>query len=297
VKAKPPRPPPPALREVMLGWLRRVARSPHRDRLVLRGSLLTSVWCPGRHAADVDHLVLGGFTHAEACALVDELLASPDDTTSFEPSTRTHQVIWPNTPTPGLRTTVMGRTRSSTGTLMQIDMGQGDELALSPARGWFHEAAGTARVMGVNAETMYAWKTDGLFEFGHGSWRAKDLYDLWLIDRHVTLDHAALVVATRAAFRDQGMDLSVADRFLFTERWGASRGSRRRWESFGRKSWLSNDLPPILDAVAAVRRRLLSVFASLGHTRPMTLDALDGSLGDDEEAPGQQAGDERETDE
>jgi hypothetical protein len=49
------------LHEVMLGWLRRVARSPHKDRLVLRGSLLTSAWCPGRPAADVDHLVLGGF--------------------------------------------------------------------------------------------------------------------------------------------------------------------------------------------------------------------------------------------
>lgn len=296
MKAKPPRPPPPALREVMLGWLRRVARSPHRDRLVLRGSLLTSAWCPNRPAADVDHLVLGGFTHAAACELVDELLASPDDTTSFEPSTRTHEVIWPKTPTPGLRTTVMGRTRSSTGTLLQIDMGQGDDLVLPPVLTTI-DGDERARVMGVTPETMYAWKTDGIFEFGHGSWRAKDLYDLWLIDRHVTLDHDALVVATRAAFRDQGMELSVADRLLFTEVWGASRGSRRRWESFGRKSGLSGDLPPILDAVAAIRKRLLPVFASLGHTSPTTSGALDGALGDDEETPGEQDGDEREPDE
>lgn len=295
MKAKPPRPPPPALREVMLGWLRRVARSPHRDRLVLRGSLLTSVWCPKRPAADVDHLLLGGFSHAAACELVDELLASPDDTTSFEPSTRTHEVIWPKTPNPGLRTTVMGRTRSSTGTLLQIDVGQGDELVLPPMLTTI-DGDERARVMGVTPETMYAWKTDGIFEFGHGSWRAKDLYDLWLIDRHVTLDHDALVLATGAAFRDRGMKLSVADRLLFTEAWGASRGSRRRWESFGRKSCISGDLPPILDAVAAIRKRLLPVFASLGYAAPTTLGARDGALGDDEEAPGEQDGHEREPD-
>ncbi len=294
MKAKPPRPPPPALREVMLGWLRRVARSPHRDRLVLRGSLLTSAWCPGRPVADVDHLVLGGFTHDEACALVDDLLASPDESTSFDSSTRTHETIWPDTPSPGLRTTVMGRTKASTGTLLQIDMGQGDELVLPPS---LVSVDGTPPVSAVSPETMFAWKTDGLFEFGHGSWRAKDLYDLWLIDRHVQLDHAALVTATRAAFRSQGMALSVADRFLFTERWGASRGSRRRWESFGRKFALTSGLPQILDAIGAVRRRLLPVFASLGHTRPPALDALDGTLGDDHEAPQEETGDEREADE
>jgi hypothetical protein len=260
-----------ALREVMLGWLRRVARSRHRDRLVLRGSLLTSTWCPGRPAADVDHLVLGGFEHDEARAVVEELLAAPDaskegvrdEATTFAVATVSHAVIWADTPSPGLRTKVMGRTSSGEEALLQIDLGQGDELVVPPVATSVH---GTPPVLAVTAETMFAWKTDGLFEFGHGSWRAKDLYDLWLLDRHVALEHDAVVASVRAAFAHQGMELSVADRFLFTEAWGASRGSRRRWESFGRKAKVA--LPEISEAIGAVRRRLLPIFASLGHVKP-----------------------------
>jgi hypothetical protein len=118
---------------------------------------------------------------------------------------------------------------------------------------------------------MFGWKTDGLFQFGHGSWRAKDLYDLWLIDTHVPLSQDALVTAVGASFESLGLELSVADRFLFSEVWGASRGSRRRWESFGRRSGAaasSPGLPSLPETIAHVRRRLLPVFAALGHTAP-----------------------------
>jgi hypothetical protein len=249
----------------MLGWIRRVARSPHRDRLVLRGSLLTSVWCPIRAAADVDHLVVGGFTQDEARALIDELLATADETTSFDVSTTEHAVIWAETPSPGLRTKVMGRAGAAGEALLQIDLGQGDELVLAPA---LLSVDSNPPVMAVQPETMFAWKTDGLFEFGHGSWRAKDLYDLWLIDKHVPLAHDRLVTSLRTSFRQQGLALSVADRFLFTEQWGRSRGSRRRWESFGRKAHLGASLPDLVEAIAHIRRRLLPIFAALGHDGP-----------------------------
>ena len=252
----------------MLGWLRRVARSAHRDRLVLRGSLLTSVWCPGRRAADVDHLVLGGFRDSEARALVDELLAAPDDAIMFDPRTTEHAVIWAETPSPGLRTKVVGRDASGATAILQVDLGQGDELVHAPVP---VSVDGGPEVLGVTPETMFGWKTDGLFEFGHGSWRAKDLYDLWLIDRHVTLSQDALVTAVGAAFEHMEMDLSVADRFLFGVAWGASRGSRRRWESFGRKSGVAASgagLPSLPATIASVRGRLLPIFAALGHAAP-----------------------------
>ena len=260
--------PPAALRDVMLGWIRRVARSPHRDRLVLRGSLLTSVWCPTRAAADVDHLVVGGFSLDEARSLVDELLATDDESTAFDTKATEHAVIWAETLSPGLRTKVMGRAGAAGAALLQIDLGQGDELVLAPA---LVSVDANPPVMAAQPETMFAWKTDGLFEFGHGSWRAKDLYDLWLLDKHVPLDHHRLVSSVRTSFRQQGMELGVADRFLFTQEWGRSRGSRRRWESFGRKAHLGASLPDLLEAITQIRRRLLPIFAALGHEGPPAL--------------------------
>jgi hypothetical protein len=152
--------------------------------------------------------------------------------------------------------------------LLQVDLGKGDELVHAPLP---VSIDGGPEVLGVTPETMFAWKTDGLFEFGHGSWRAKDLYDLWLIDRHVPLSQEVLVVAVGAAFEHQGMELSVADRFLFSEAWGASRGSRRRWESFGRRTGIAQSsagLPVLAETIAHVRARLLPIFAALGHVRP-----------------------------
>ena len=64
------------------------------------------------------------------------------------------------------------------------------------------------------------------FQFGHGSWRAKDLYDLWLIDRHVTLSQEALVTAVGAAFTHLCMELSLTRRPLPLQR-GVGREPRQ----------------------------------------------------------------------
>lgn len=247
------------LREVMLGWLRRLAGSRHRDRIVLRGSLLLGAWCESREPADVDHLLLDSFELGSARAMVNELLARDDDQTSFDLATATHDPIWAETPFPGLRTKVLGRCAAGSH-ILQIDLGHGDPLALPPV---LTSIDGGPEVLGVRPETMFAWKVHGLFEFGHGSWRAKDLYDLWLLDQHVPVANDVAVASLRLAFESRRTPLSMTDRFLFTEAWGASRGSRRRWESFGRRSGLT--LPELLDVIQGVRHRLLPLFASLGH--------------------------------
>ncbi len=154
----------------------------------------------------------------------------------------------------------MGQVGPSPGALLQIDLGHGDPLAVAPV---LTSIDGGSPVLGVRPETMVAWKIHGIFEFGHGSWRAKDLYDLWLIGEHVPLDADAVAASLRVAFESRSTPLSAADRFLFTDVWGASRGSRRRWESFGRRAKLP--LPDLLETIATVRRFLLPHFAALGH--------------------------------
>jgi hypothetical protein len=268
------------LDEVMRGWLRRVAGSPYRDRLVLRGSLLMQAWGAPRVPADVDHLLLGPYDEAEARRIVDATLARPDDGVAF--GAATHDAIWADTPFPGLRSKATGRAGGGEA-LLQVDIGHGDPLAAPPVP---IVVQGVPPLLGVRAETMLAWKAHGLFEFGHGSWRAKDLYDLWFLAEHVPIDDDLASASLRLAFDSRSTSLAAADRFLFTAVWGASRGSRRRWEAFGRRAAL--DLPDVLAAIARVRERLLPLFAALGHSH-----AFDAALRDDEEAPEQGDGDER----
>ena len=221
-------------------WLRRVARSRHADRLLLRGSLLTSQWVPGRPAADVDHVLVPEGTPAESRAIVEEVLALPD-ATPLPPAT--HEVIWAETPWPGHRTQ-LGE--------LQIDVGSGDPLARPPIR---VEIFGVS-LLAASPEQMFAWKVHGIVELGHGRWKGKDLLDPFLIDRACTLDDDALVDAIALAFTSRGYDLALLDRLLYSGEWGRSRGSRRKWETF-QKRWLGSPRPPDLDVVLAhLRPRL-----------------------------------------
>lgn len=199
-------------------WLRRVARSRHADRLILRGSLLTSQWVPERPAADVDHVLVPEGTPADARAIVDEVLALPDHVPLPAP---THEVIWAETPWPGHRTKLGD---------LQIDVGSGDPLAMPAVP---ITIAGITLVA-VRPEQMFGWKVHGIVELGHGRWKPKDLLDLWLLDR-LTLETQALVDAIALAFSSRAYDLALLDRFLYSGEWGRSRGSRRKYETFQKR--------------------------------------------------------------
>jgi hypothetical protein len=201
-------------------WLRRVAKSRHAERLILRGSLLTKQWVPERPAADIDHVLEPEGNPQEARAIVDEVLALPDDIALPAPA---HEVIWANTPWPGHRTKLGN---------LQIDVGSGDPLAVPPQRVTLDGIS----LVAVTAEQMFGWKVHGLVELGHGQWKAKDLYDLYLIDRAITIDDALATKAIRLAFSSRNNALTLLDRFLYTDQWGRTRGSRRKWETF-QKRW------------------------------------------------------------
>lgn len=113
-------------------------------------------------------------------------------------------------------------------------------------------------------EVMYAWKTHGLFERGAGRWRAKDLWDLYLLQTHLMLDDATLRPAMCCAFASRGMRFAAARRF-FQDEWGRSYGSQRKWAKFHAAMSACGDIPTQLEAVkAAVADKLRHVMGDLG---------------------------------
>lgn len=221
-------------------WLRRVTQSRHADRLILRGSLLTSQWVPQRPAADIDHVLVPEGSPAEAQAMVDEILALPD---LEELPPATHEVIWADTPWPGLRTKVGD---------LQVDVGSGDPLAVPPSRVTVEGVS----VLAVQPETMFAWKVHGIVELGPGKWKPKDLLDIVWIDRHCALDEAAVVASIHLAFTSRNYALDLLDRFLYSDEWGRSRGSRRKWETFAKRWRGPTSVPSFTEVVQHARRRV-----------------------------------------
>lgn len=236
----------------MAGWLRRLSRSELRTRYVLRGSLLTRHWCPERRANDVDHLVAGSFDADRAIAEARSLLSAPDDTFAFDEARASFEIIWAETPFPGLR--ILAPTRGESPPL-QVDLGYGDPLAVEPIEVTLAEVGAPLR--GVRPETLYGWKTHGLVEFGRGRWRPKDLYDLWLLER-VPMDEGAVRASIAIAFESRSTPLADADRLVFSGEWGRTSGSRRRWNAWKRKA--SVVAPELGDVLDVVRRRLIASF-------------------------------------
>ncbi len=228
-------------------WLVRVARSPFASELVLRGSLVTAHHCPTRIAFDVDHLAVSDrrFDEAKMRARV-EAIAAPLPVRS--------EVIWAETAFPGLRSWVR-----SGQTEIQIDIGFGDPLVIPPEP----LTIGDATLLAVRPETMFAWKVHGLFEFGRGNWRPKDLLDLFLYLEHVRLADDDLVASIRVAFESRSTPLELAAAFV-DPTWGRSRGSQRKWKWLARQAIVRDPLFDLEAVLTRVKERLLPLLARLG---------------------------------
>jgi hypothetical protein len=236
--------PDPIRHRVLVGVLRRVARTRARETLVLRGGLLARLWSLPAHrpADDVDFLATFAFDRERTVSMLREALTSSsnsadriEDGVTFLSEQFHDQVIWEETHSPGVRVIVPARCEYYAFEV-QIDVGFGDVLE-PPAIEFDYPAPDSdlpVRLLATPVELGIAWKLHGLFEFGRGRWRAKDLWDLYLWGHHATVDRAQLMRAVRVAFESRGLALTETQR-LFQNDFGLSRGARRKWSTFRRR--------------------------------------------------------------
>jgi hypothetical protein len=206
----------------LVAWLRCAAAEPAISSWVLRGSIVTAALCPdAREPGDVDYLAPGVGASFDASAIetaVRAACARDDASRRFEVE-RT-EVIWPDSPAPGLRAFI------ACDQPFQIDIAVGEPMCVPPRP---LAIAGVGDVLAVAPETLFGWKTHGLAEFGRGKWRAKDLYDLDLLWRHAALDHDSTRAAIALAFSSRALALAALDDFRTRATWGQSFGGNRKW--------------------------------------------------------------------
>lgn len=208
---------------------------------VLRGSVLTERWVPGRRVNDLDFLVDGEWTPATLTPRVHEAFSSMAGVTCAVTT------IWEETEFPGVRASLV-RGEEHT----QVDFSWGELLATPPLQ---LEVRGL-EWRTVTAEVMFGWKVHSLVEHGpRGRWHPKTMADLALLLRHVKLDRAVARRAIELSFQTQRLSLALLDPFFDDPTWGASRGSRNKWKSYAKRSpWVTFTLA---EALAEVRAGLL----------------------------------------
>jgi hypothetical protein len=179
-------------------FLYRLAESPYRDRLVLKGALMLMVWetPTTRPTRDID--LLGRISNdldsvrsivAEICrAKVD------DDGLVFDPASATAEKITEDADYEGVRVKFHGQLGKAR-IAMQIDIGFSDVVTPEPVSINYPAmlGQGSAKLLAYNRETTIAEKFEAMVSLGQINSRMKDFFDLWLLAR--TQDFKGAVVA------------------------------------------------------------------------------------------------------
>lgn len=221
------------------GFLRRVAHSPHYERLVLKGGLLLFSMSAalGRTTRDLD--LMGIHLHIDqtaVVALIRELCVQPlseDDGLRFDPDNIETEIILEEGDYQGVRAKLyayLGRARSR----VVIDIAAGDPIVPGPQQLSFPTLLGkeSLTVKAYSVESLIAEKFHALALRGLRTSRLKDCYDLWALSRQHTFDGALLQQAIQATFAARDLAFTPELPIILTSAFAEDEQKQRQWTAF-----------------------------------------------------------------
>ncbi len=170
----------------------RLSVSAHRDRFVLKGGMLVTLWTKdrGRFTRDIDFLSFGAEDEATLKKTITEILAiNVDDGLVFDGASLTAAPIREDQVYGGMRlktTAFLEKTKIP----ITIDVGFGDALG-NPDYTLDYDSLldfPSASVRAYSPETVIAEKFQAVVALGVINGRMKDYYDLWALPKAVDLD-------------------------------------------------------------------------------------------------------------
>lgn len=240
-------------------FLYRLARSPLRERFVLKGALLLRHWLGAdtRPTRDIDLLGPADTEDATLKAHILELLALAveDDGIVFLPESITVTPIRLESPVLGMRAH-FDATLGSTRLRYQVDVGLGDAVyppVVEVTSGSLLGMPG-ATLRAYTPYTTVAEKLEAVVVLGHANSRIKDYYDLGMLPRARAFEGELLVEAIRRTFARRstpipdGVPDGLSDEFARTPLHAG------RWIGFLNKSQLLvADRPDLEQIVREIR--------------------------------------------
>ena len=249
--------------------LYRLSESPHRDRFVLKGATLFSVWTdkPFRSTRDADFLSFGPNDVESVSSLFQNLCDSdvdPDDGIRFDRESVQGAQIREEEEYSGVRVLLdayIGRAKAR----IQIDIGFGD--AVTPE---VQEVTLPAildlpppRLRAYPKETVVAEKLHAMAVLAETNSRMKDFYDVWVMQRSFEFDGAELAKAIKATFERRRTAIEPVSCLAFQSSFYASEEPLTRWRLYVSRGSFELVPPPFAEVGSAIERFLRSVAESI----------------------------------
>ena len=243
-------------------FLYRLGQSPHRDRYLLKGTMLFVSWAdmPFRQTQDLDLSAPAPFDPDRVEADIRDICAmaiEPDDGLAFEAdSLRVEQIREANS-YHGFRVRfawTLGQARITN----QIDIGFGDAITPGPVEMDYPALLDMpqAHIWAYPRETVVAEKFEAIVSIGLANSRMKDFYDLWLMSETFKFDGALLQDAVRTTFERRGTELPTEPPAGLQDDFAADPDRKAMWEAFVRRAEVKN-APAFNEVIVRLRDFLI----------------------------------------
>lgn len=239
--------------------LYRLGRSEHRERFILKGAMLFSLWAdvPYRATGDLDLLGFGGSEAAAVARAFRSICESeaPEDGAHFAIDTIRAEPAREEDEYQGVRVT-LDAVIAGARLPIQVDIGFGD--VVTPAAQEIDYPPllefPAPRLRAYPPETVIAEKFQALVALGMLNSRMKDFYDLWAIAQTFRFDGPILAEAIRATFERRATAVPIEVPVALTPAFAEDPLKQSQWQGFLRRTAISMPPAPLSATLRAIEK-------------------------------------------
>lgn len=261
--------------------LYRLSVSAHRERFILKGAQLFTVWHQVSHRAtrDLDLLGFGSCAVDDLVTVFREICSAQvdDDGIIFDPASVIGKPIRAEDLYVGVRLVFLGRIENSR-IHMQVDIGFGDNLAIEPVEISFPSLLNMPlpKLRGYRMETSISEKYQALVSLGILNSRMKDYFDFWFLGHHFPFDGQELSSSINATCTRRGRTFSDENPIGLTDAFWQNLACQATWLSFWNKSVRTKPMLSLQQVVSFAAEFLLPPALAAAKGEPFTKSWLPG---------------------
>jgi len=230
--------------------LYRLSVSPYRERFLLKGAILFTIWqgAPHRMTRDLDLLGFGEASIETLVRVFREICTHSvdDDGVIFDAASVKGGEIRAEALYVGVRITLTALLDSARLPL-QIDVGFGDDFRGIPDEVTMPSLLGmpAARIRAYRRETVIAEKLEAMVTLGLQNSRLKDYFDLWFLGHRFPFDGEALAVSIKGTFARRQTKVPAGLPRGLTAQYSSDPARLAAWNGFWRKTGISGEKPSL----------------------------------------------------
>lgn len=216
--------------------LYRLSISDYRDRFVLKGGMLVTLWTSdtGRFTRDVDFLAFGDDDETSLKKAFSEILSiDAEDGLVFDAANLTAVAIREDQVYGGMRLKTVAHL-GKTEIPITVDLGFGDALG-DPAYQLDYGSLldfPTANIRAYSPTTVIAEKFQAVVALGIANSRMKDFYDLWALPKSIQIETEELAQTLQKTFKRRNTPIPTVRPTGLSPEFGEDRDKIAQWSAY-----------------------------------------------------------------